>query len=98
MTFSTMPPAWWRLLRVLGRPAEEKEVKAALDYIGSFPGLRGQAGRLRVDQFLPRFGGFQRLHLYPLRDLMPDTSNLLSRRIFFAMPAAGLGCWVLPAC
>jgi hypothetical protein len=32
--------------RVLGQPAEEKEIKAALDYIRLFPGPDGQAGRL----------------------------------------------------
>jgi hypothetical protein len=32
--------------RVLGRPAEEKEIKAALEYIRHFPGPDGQAGRL----------------------------------------------------
>jgi hypothetical protein len=32
--------------RVLGRPAEEKEIKAGLEYIRLFPGPDGQAGRL----------------------------------------------------
>jgi hypothetical protein len=33
--------------RVLGRPAQEKEIKAALEYVRLFPGKPdGQAGRL----------------------------------------------------
>ena len=78
--------------RVLGRPAQEKEIKAALEYVRLFPGKPdGQAGRSAgVDQLLPRFGFLERLPIYPLRNPMPDTSRFLSRRHLYAIPTAAL--------